>query len=350
MGDVKAYFTRCLVVAAILSLMPTVASAQYGLFMGSADLDGDGIVENVYNNGGTINVVSSSTVTPYYIGFTSWALLYGNFSSVVDLDGQPGAEIPVNVGSSLLIITHRTRSTNSYQMLGTWAAAPGGIVDQDGVAGKEITIVAAYSIRTVNQRLRSVHEYNMQGQFAVIGAAISDLDGIAGAEVPIANGPYLRIYAHRTYQVFDFYVSPGSWAVCTSGSNCVSNMDGNPGNELLLILPYEMKVVRLYNGVGSMTGSWIGAQYAILSDGVRDFNGIAGNDIAMARSDGNINILYPYNGYLQLISGYGTFGQSWTLLGYGNFDGVAGDEIRVQSQTNNLIYRIYPRSGTVSRE
>jgi hypothetical protein len=339
---------------AILTLVPRTAAAQYGVFMGSADLDGNGTAENVYNNGSTINVVSGGSVTPYNIGFTSWALLYGNFTSVVDLDGQPGAEISVNRGGTLYIITHRTRSTYSYTMTGSWAAAPGGIVDQDGQPGAEIAIVAANSLRIVKDRQRSVREVFISGQFAVIGNAIADLDGIAGAEVPIANGPYLRIYQDRTGGTIDLYISPGSWAVCTTGSNCVSDMNGDPGKELVIAVPNEIRIVKLYTTGGGfanyVSNYWIGGQYAILSDGVRDFDGAIGNDIAMSRSDGNLLILRPRGGSLQTINGYSTFGTTWTLVNYADLDGAAGDEIRLQSNTNGRIYRIYPRTGSVSAE
>lgn len=340
---------------ALAALLPGTAAAQYGVLMGSADLDGNGTIENVYNNGSTINVVSGGSVTPYNIGFTSWALLYGNFSSVADLDGQPGLEIPVNRGGSLMIITHRTRGTYSYPMSGTWAAAPGGIVDMDGQPGKEIAILSGNSLRVVKDRTRSVREIVLSGQFAIIGAAITDLDGIAGAEVPIANGPNLRIYTDRTGNTTDLYISAGSWAVCTSGSACVSDMNGLPGAELLIAVPNEIRIVKMYNSGGGVFASfisnyYIGQQYAVLSDGVRQFDSAEGNDIAVALSNGNMMFLYPRTGNTRTIGLTSTVGTSWGLLGYADLDGATGDEIRVQSYVNGRNYRIYPRSGSVIAE
>lgn len=324
------------------------AAAGFGLLIGSADLDGDGLPEDVYNNLSSINVVRGTTVTSYPIGFTSWALLNGDFSSVVDLDGAPGAEIPVNIGGSLLIIHHATRSTSTYAMGSSWAAAPGGFADLDGQPGKEIVIVTPTGVRIVQERARNVRSVAISGQYAVIGAAITDLDGTAGAEVPISNGSSLMIYSFVRGVLSSFPMGSGSWAVCTSGSDCVSDMDGLPGAELLIAVPNAIQVLRYRSGV--INNFFIGQQYATLSAGVRDFDGAAGNDIAMARADGGLLIIRPASGVIQTINGAGTFGSSWTLVGYINADGLPGDEIRIRSTATSRVYRANPRTGSVSAE
>lgn len=101
---------------------------------------------------------------------------------------------------------------------------------------------------------------------------------------------------------------------------------------------------------GALDSDWIGNQHATLNNGVRDFDGAGGNDIAIARADGMLHILRPASDYLQMISGAGTFSSSWTLVGYANLDGGPGDEIRIRSNTNNRIYRVYPRTGSVQAE
>lgn len=330
--------------------LPGTASAQ-GVLMGSADLDGDGIAEQVYNNGSYITVKSTNGSSyNYQVSTGSWALLYGNFTSVKDLDGTPGAEIPINIGGALMVINHNSRSSYNYQMSGSWAVSPGGITDLDGIAGNEIAIVASNALRIVHHRSRSTNSMPMSGTYAIAVYGIKDLDGQPGAEIPIANGSALRIYNDRTRSMSSTPVSSGSWAICNDPGipNCVSDMNGSAGAELVLILPNYISVYSYVTG--SMNNYIINSQYAILSDGVRDFNGTAGNEIAVARSDGNINIIYPRNGNVQLINGSNTFGTWWSLLNYANLDGVAGDEIRVRNNSYNRIYRIYPRSGTVSAE
>jgi hypothetical protein len=330
--------------------LPGTASAQ-GVLMGSADLDGDGIAEQVYNNSSYITVKSTNGSSyNYQVSTGAWALLYGNFSSVANLDGQAGAEISINRGNSLLVINHNSRSTYSYPMGGSWAASPGGIVDLDGIAGAEIAIVAADALRIVHHSSRSTNSMPMSGTYAIAVYGIKDLDGQPGAEIPIANGSALRIYNDRTRSMSSTPVSSGSWAICNDPGipNCVSNMNGSAGAELVLILPNYISVYSYVTG--SMSNYIINTQYAILSDGVRDFDGTTGNEIAVARSDGNINIIYPRNGNVQFINGSSTFGSWWSLLNYANLDGVAGDEIRVRNNGTSRNYRIYPRSGSVVLE
>lgn len=333
--------------------LPGSASAQ-GVLMGSADLDGDGIAETVYNNGAYITVKNTSGSSyNYQVSTGSWALLYGNFSSVQDLDGTPGAEIPINIGGALKVINHNTRSSYNYQIsTGSWAASPGGITDLNGTAGNEILIVASDSLKVVDHRARSVSSQPMSGTYAVAVYGIKDLDGQPGAEVPIANGSALRVYNYRTRSMSSTPVSSGSWAICNDPGipGCVSDLNGTAGAELILILPNYISVYSYVTG--SMSNYIINTQYAILSDGVRQFDGTAGNEIAVSRSDGNINIIYPRTGTVQFINGSNTFnaGRWWSLLNYANLDGVAGDEIRVRDNGYGRNYRIYPRSGSVVAE
>ncbi|MGN6150537.1 MAG: hypothetical protein ACTHOH_00825 [Lysobacteraceae bacterium] len=331
--------------------LPGTASAQ-GVLMGSADLDGDGIAETVYNNGSYITVKNTSGSSyNYQVSTGSWALLYGDFSSVKDLDGSPGAEIPINIGGALKVINHNTRSSYNYQIsTGSWAASPGGITDLDGIAGNEILIVASDSLKVVDHRARSTSSQPMSGTYAVAVYGIRDLDGQPGAEVPIANGSALRVYNYRTRSLSSMPVSSGSWAICNDPGipNCVSDMNGTPGAELVLILPNYITVYSY--ATGSSSNYLINAQYAILSDSVRQFDGTTGNEIAIARNDGNINIVYPRTGTVQFINGSNTFGTWWSLLNYANLDGVAGDEIRVRNNGTARNYRIYPRSGSVVAE
>lgn len=345
----RVFLGSALFVAMMVCAPRLAGAASFGILIGSADLDGDGVPEDVYNNLSSINVVRGTTVTSYPIGFTSWALLNGDFTSVVDLDGNPGAEIPVNIGGSVLVIRHATRSTTTYPIgTSSWAAAPGGIADLDGQPGKEIVIVTPTGLRIVQDRARNTRSVAVPGQFAVIGGAVADLDGIAGAEVPIASGSALMIYSFARSVLSSFPISSGSWAVCTTGSSCVSDLDGAAGAELIIAVPNALQVLRYRAGV--INSFPIGQQYAILGDGVRDFDGAPGNDIALSVASGALLIIRPAAGVVQTISGAGTFAPSWTVLGYINADGLPGDEIRVRSTTSGRAYRVNPRSGSVSAE
>lgn len=278
----------------------TTSTAYYGVLMQTADLDGNGSLEAVCNGYSEIAVVAGNgTATRYPISNVYWTQ-----SVIDDIDGTPGAEVVLGQAPHLTVIRHYSRSKVS-QYIGP--------------------------------------------NFTIAVGAVSDLDGQAGKEIPLESGSNLVIYGRNTILRTVWITSNNNWKVCTDIANCASDMNGTAGAELLIALPSEVKIYSMMSG--ALNSYWIGSQYATLTDGVRDFDGVAGNDIAMAQGgNGNLLILRPRAGYLQTISGAGTFGSSWTLVGYANLDGVAGDEIRIRSNTNNRIYRVYPRSGTVSAE
>ncbi len=335
----------CAAVALVLLLAPTTARAQHGTFMGSADLDGNGTVENVYNNLSSINVVSGSTVTNYSLGFTSWALLYGNFTSVMDLDGLPGAEIPVNTGGQIVVITHRTRDKTTYAVgAGSWSVAAGAIAELDGIPGAEIPIVLPNGIKIINHTDRSTRSANVSGQFAMVGAATKDLDGSPGAELVMVTANGLLIYRYRS-GIQSNFISGSGWSVVTTGSNAVVDMDGEPGAELLLAHPNFMQTFHARNS--ALRSYPIQAQYAVLADGVRDLDGQPGAEIAVATSNSSLLMLRPRTVQVVTLGGSLQLGTYWNLTSFGNYDGVPGDELRIYSQSNNRNYEVCPRTGSI---
>ncbi|WNG41482.1 hypothetical protein F0U61_53210 [Archangium violaceum] len=319
----------------------STSTAYYGELLQVADLDGNGTNEAVCNAYSEINVVSGTTATRYPLSNTYWTL-----ASVIDVDGSPGAEVVLKQGNQLTIIKHYSRTTSSFNIGATWEI--GAFADVDGIAGNEIAVTTPTQLRIVYARTGTITDHYVGTASRVATGAVSDMDGNAGKEIPLEAGSNLMIYG-RSAGLRSFYIGGTNWKVCTEIANCASDMNGVAGAELLLALPSEVRIVSLQSG--TITSYWIGSQYATLRDGVRDFDGVAGNEIAMAQGGtGNLLILRPRAGYLQTINGAGTFGSLWTLVDYVNLDGMAGDEIRVRSNTNNRIYRVYPRSGTVSAE
>jgi hypothetical protein len=277
----------------------TTSTAYYGVLMQVADLDGNGSLEAVCNGYSEIAVVAGNgTATRYPISNVYW-----NQSVIDDIDGTPGAEVVLGQAPHLTVIRHYSR-TKVSQYIGP--------------------------------------------NFRIAVGAVTDLDGVAGKEVPLESGSNLVIYGRNAILRTVWITSNNNWKVCTEIANCASDMNGTTGAELLLALPNEVKIYSMASG--GLSSHWIGNQYATLNNGVRDFDGVVGNDIAIARADGMLHVLRPRSGYLQSISGAGTFGSSWTLVGYANLDGVAGDEIRIRSNTNGRIYRVYPRTGSVIAE
>jgi hypothetical protein len=277
----------------------TTSTAYYGVLMRVADLDGNGSLEAVCNGYSEIAVVAANgTATRYPISNVYWTQ-----SVIDDVDGSPGAEVVLGQAPHLTVIRHYSR-TKVSQYIGP--------------------------------------------NFTIAVGAVSDMDGVAGKEIPLESGSNLVIYGRNAILRTVWITSNNNWKVCTEIANCASDMNGTTGAELLLALPNEVKIYSMASG--GLSSHWIGNQYATLNNGVRDFDGVAGNDIAIARADGMLHVLRPRSGYLQSISGAGTFGSSWTLVGYANLDGVAGDEIRIRSNTNGRTYRVYPRTGSVVAE
>ena len=275
----------------------TTSTAYYGVLMKVADLDGNGTLEAVCNGYSEIAVVASNgTATRYPISNVYWTQ-----SVIEDIDGTPGAEVVLGQAPHLTVIRHYSR-TKVSQYIGP--------------------------------------------NFTIAVGAVADLDGVNGKEIPLESGSNLVIYGRNAILRTVWITSNSNWKVCTEIANCASDMNGTTGAELLLALPNEVKIYSMASG--GLSSYWIGNQYATLSNGVRDFDGVVGNDIAIARADGMLHVLRPRSGQLQSISGAGTFGSSWTLVGYGNLDGVAGDEILIRSNTNGRTYRVTPRTGSVT--
>lgn len=322
----------------------TTATAYYGELLQTADLDGNGTLDAVCNGYSEINVVSGSAATRYPLSNTPWTL-----ASVIDVDGSPGAEVVLKQGNQLTLVKHYARTTAAIY-IGTTAWDIGAFTDVDAIAGNEIAITTPTLLRIVYPRTGSITDHYIGTASHVAAGAIADMDGLPGNEIPLEAGSNLVVYGRNTGLRTNWVTSGTNWKICADIANCASDMNGVAGAELLLALPSEVKVYSLKSG--ALNSYWIGSQYATLDNGVRDLDGLAGNDVAMAQGggSGNLLILRPAVGTLQTINGAGSFGSTWTLVGYANLDGVAGDEIRIRSNTNNRVYRVYPRSGTVSVE
>lgn len=332
------------------ALLPAAASAQscttptayYGTLMQIADLDGNGTQEAICNAYSEINVVSGTAATRYPLSNTYWTL-----AGVVDVDGLPGAEVVLQQGTQITILKHYQRTTTYVNNMGS-AWTIGAFADVDGSGGKEIVVTDPTRLRIVYGGPGSVGDYWIGAASRVAAGAIADMDGNLGMEIPLESGSNLVVYGRYSGLQTIWITAGTNWKVCTDIANCASDMNGVAGAELLLALPSEVKVYSMKSG--GLSSYWIGSQYATLENGVRPLDDRPGNDVAMARSDGMLLILHPAGGGLQTISGAGTFGTLWQLVGYANLDGVAGDEIRIRSLSNNRIYRVYPRTGSVVAE
>ena len=112
------------------------------------------------------------------------------------------------------------------------------------------------------------------------------MDGVAGAEIAIANGSYLVVVNPRTQNVASYL---------------------------------------------------IGTNWSILSNGIQNFNGRAGNDIALVvGGTGQLRIVHPVDGSIDAYS-TGSTGSSWSLTGYTSFNGYIRINIYSYSLNRNLV-------------
>ena len=369
----------------------TPAMSQ-GVLIGTIDVSGDGVVDNLYNSGSSLTVVrgNGGGTRAYFISSGSWSLAFGNSSSIVNLDGIAGAEIPVNTGNALMVITDKTQSTVSYAFSGSWSVAPSGITDMDGLAGAEIAVLNGSTLTVVTQRLGSRIDYYVGTSWSIPSGGIKDLDGFSGAEIPIVNGQNLTVVTPRTGSTSNYLIGTNwavvptgitdmdgtagaeiaivngtnlkvvtprtggtssysigtTWAVATSGVNGVSDMDGIAGADIAIVSGSALiVVVPRSNAINTYS---MGSSFAILSNGIQDLDGTVGNDIVVSVSgSGQLRTIHPKDGS---ISPYSTAvtGSGWSLQGYANLDGLPGMEIKIHSFTFNKDLVVNDRNKTIS--
>ena len=273
------------------------------ILIANIDVSGDGVPDRIFNSLSGITVIAgnSGSKRVYTISSGGWALIFGNSSGIVDMDGTAGAEIAVNTGSALMIITDRSQSTRNYPIAGAWAVPPGGI---------------------------------------------ADLDGSAGAEIAVATNSNLLVITQRTAGTNSYMISQGSWAVAVDGVDGISDMDGTAGAEIAIASGSQLIVVTHRNA--SQRSYPIGTSWSILKNGVQNFNCQPGNDIAIvAGVQGQLMIVHPRDASVRSYP-IQSIGTSWELIGYGNYDGTPGVEILINSYTLKRDLVVNDCTGTVS--
>jgi hypothetical protein len=123
--------------------------------------------------------------------------------------------------------------------------------------------------------------------------------------------------------------------VATSGVNGVSDMDGIAGAELAIVNGSYLVIVT--PRTQSITSYTIATNWSILSNGIQNFNGKAGNDIAIVvGGTGQLRIVHPANGTINAYS-TGSTGSSWSLTGYTNYSNYVRIDIYSYTLGKNLI-------------
>jgi hypothetical protein len=317
------------------------SSSRQSILIGAFDLNGDGTNEQVFNEGSSISVVQSNGVTAsYFISSGPWSILNGT-QGVIDLDGAAGAEIPINIGSSILVITHRTRSVKPYQVNGSqWALLNNGISDLDGNEGAEIAINIGSSILVITHRTTSVKSYGVSGSWALLRDGITDLDGYPGNEIAINKGSAgVFIITHRTESVKTYDVPNAGYIGWSLLENGITDLDGTEGKEIAIVTNTGLFIIK--HRAQSTLIYGINNGWSLLQGGINDFNGIPGNEIAINIGTSML-IIHAYNNTTK--SYY--VGNIWSLNSYSNLDGLPGLEIIINAGGRTKV--INDRQGTIN--
>ncbi|MEQ1512362.1 MAG: hypothetical protein ABL934_06730 [Lysobacteraceae bacterium] len=215
----------------LLMTLGFTSQAFSAILIANADLNGDGVAEQIYNTGSTITVKNNQGVTTaiYYVA-GSWAMM-----GIADLDGTAGAEIAVRTFTQMIVITHRTKKIYPYDLSIYGGAWIGVTIDEfDGVAGNEVAInTGAFSngyssLLFVSHRTHTVkqHFFSTAPTWGILN--INDFNGAAGKEVAINTGTLGYVAILHPKNLVARYYSVGIISQLIS----VSNLDGVAGLEI----------------------------------------------------------------------------------------------------------------------
>ncbi len=300
-------WSALLLLSGVLTGFPDVSDAAF-----LADTDGDGTIDQVEvcqtNKVCVQHSPPSGTTTTY--SDPLWNTV--SLDWVLDMDGQPGAEILVVAKNSsgalqcLCIIHDRNGSYASY-LDPLWSAATiNWVVDTDGRPGADIVFTATDSA----EQLKCVCVLHDEGgaytsYFNPVWASVNiywaaDTDGNPGADIVVeatTTGGTLECVCviHDAVGTYASYLNPVWGSVIT---NWAVDTDGNPGVDILL-------------------------SYASSAEG--------------------FSVIHDAS---QTLTTYSYTGQAPMIQQMGNYDGVAGQEICVLLGTINGYELITDRTGS----
>ncbi len=182
--------------------------------------------------------------------------------------------------------------------------------------------------------------------------AVEDIDGQAGAEIILSvkydsTHSRIQMITHRTHNSRDYYIggaaSTASWALMG-----VADVDGLAGKEILLNVSgsnyKEYKV--LHNSAGYTTESSysfnFGESVILLTGGIIDTDGKPGAEIVVNRGGTQVYIIHDAN---RTTYTYNISSSAWTILGFSEMDGLAGNEIAIKNGAYLTLIKDATRSS-----
>lgn len=309
---------RLLAGLGLLGSQALVGHACAAELLGRWDLNGDGTLENVYRGTGVLEVrnASGTLERSYSFGNVTW-----NLAAAANTDNQPGAELIVKAGPDVVIINHPNNTQNRYT-LGNVLFDVAGTAQLDGTPGQEVIVrtgnalvlisdtnrtqravtdgisgtwqyqgaytlagmpyatlayTAGNSLRLYDYNLQSGREFPTDGMTSVIGAA--DLNGVVGNELVARSSSNLLVVSGGVQgAVLSTYAggTGSNWSV----HGAFADTDGQPGQEVILVLPGKVRVV--HQRTGQAKDYPVSGTYAIYA--VADRDGVAGAEITVVDS------------------------------------------------------------------
>lgn len=235
----------------LMAVFSWVYSEAQGASAGSADLDGDGVNEEIFIETNGIKIVGKKSRTYTIVG--SFQILNdNNVSGIRDLDGQPGKEIAMihltsPKTSEIMVLTHRTGTIRGYgSTTGGYTLLKSGIVQLDGKPGYDIAFI--HLVNPTQKEIRVLTHNNgsykmtsygrTTGTYTLARNGIVDVDGYSGREIVMfrltgTNGTIseLVVFTARTGRSKTYARTTLNLTLCT---NAFVNLDGVPGREIRL--------------------------------------------------------------------------------------------------------------------
>lgn len=289
-------------------------------------------------------------------------------TAVQDLDGAPGSELVLEKYPEnqhlIRIISDRDNIYRDFSFPNLDAGFylyPDNIAEVNGTPGKELILYQSNNygpsqLATINFRDNRVNYYPFDEPF---GFTFADTDGAPGQEIIVQGSDTVAIIHDGTQSVSEF---SGLGGVTTSYLLRVGDLDGEPGNELIVDNLQESPYHHTVRIIADRANLYQDYDFSNFSSGFhiisydRDLNGRPGNELVLAEDyypvDNRIAVLSFLDNQINTYAVENTSG--WYILGYENTDGDPGLEIICEAynpsgDTEYQIVIIKDQTQTVSQ-
>ena len=290
--------------------------------LGSWDTDGDGALDDVYDDGSYVRIErANGSSKSYHLG-SSWSHL-----ETVDTNGIAGQELVFNTGLNVEIIRDFDRSSTDYFLGSSWSHLE--TVDTNGIAGQELVFNTGLNVEIIRDFDRSSTDYFLGSSWSHLETV--DTNGIAGQELVFNTGLNVEIIRDFDRSSTDYFLG-SSWSHLET-----VDTNGIAGQELVFNTGLNVEIIRDFDR--SSTDYFLGSSWSHLE--TVDTNGIAGQELVF-NTGLNVEIIRDFD---RSSTDY-FLGSSWSHLETVDTNGIAGQELVFNTGLNVEIIRDFDRSST----